>query len=295
MHSILPLKFGAEDAPISSKKLASLRYTFEKVELIVIDEISMFSSDMLYKLHKILCNIYISQDYFGGKAVLTVGDLMQLRPPQAYFIFQAPNSHKFKPLHSVDPLWQTFDAIHLTTNHRQGDGNKWTEMLNRLRVGNVTEEDREALETRRLRHFPDFNTDTALHAYYTNKEVADYNMIMLNKLDSPLFSIKANCKYPKGYKPKICEAGIIDKKNFMDVLDVKVGAKVMLISNLRTSDSLVNGAMGIVSKIIGDSNGVKAIIVSFDMPDAGFEHTKDNQHFMEKHGVKDGVPIFKVV
>ena len=81
----------------------------------------------------------------------------------------------------------------------------------------------------------------------------------------------------------------------MDILDIKVDAKVMLISNVRTSDSLVNGAMGVVTKIVSGSNGVKAIIVSFDNPEAGLEHCKDHQHFMEKHGLKDGVPIFKVV
>ena len=208
IQSIFPNKFGFDDRPISNKKMASLRQLLENVELIVIDEMSMFSSDGLYKLHKRLCEIYISQDYFGGKALLLVGDLMQLRPPTEFYIFQAPGSAKFKALHSVDPLWATFEVVNLTTNHRQGDGNSWTEMLNRFRMGIVTDDDRLALETRRLKHFPEFDADFALHAYFTNKEVAGYNAYMLNKFTSPLFSIKALCKYPKGYKPTIDDGGV---------------------------------------------------------------------------------------
>ena len=81
--------------------MEELRYILDKVELIVIDEISMFSSEHLYRIHKKLCEIFLCKDYFGGRAILLVGDLMQLRPVRASYIFQAPKSPRFLPFHSV--------------------------------------------------------------------------------------------------------------------------------------------------------------------------------------------------
>ena len=295
IQSVFPFKFGLNDGPTSSRKMEELRHILGKVELIIIDEFSMVGSDMLYRLHRKLCDIYLSQDYFGGKALILVGDPMQFRPINEDYIFNPPKSIKSKPFHSVDPLWSRFDVAILTTNHRQGDGNEWTEMLNRFRIGIVTDEDRMVLETRRLKFFPDFNTDLATHAFYTNKEVAHYNSKMLNKLSTPIFAIKAICKFPAKYKPKIKESGTIDKTQFMDSLEVKVGAPVMVIYNINTRDSLVNGARGLVINMVEESSVVKAIIVKFDNPEAGLEQVKDHQHFMEKHGLKSGVPIFRVL
>ena len=65
------------------------------------------------------------------------------------YIFKPPMSPKYAALHQVDPLWHCFKVAILTTNHRQGEGNSWTNTLNRIRVGELNDEDIKSLESRR--------------------------------------------------------------------------------------------------------------------------------------------------
>ena len=126
-----------------------MRDLLQDLELVIIDELSMVSSDMLYKISQRLCEIFVSEDYFGGKAVLFVGDIMQMEPVLGRYIFKPPMSPKYAALHQVDPLWHCFKVAILTTNHRQGEGNSWTNTLNRIRVGELNDEDIKSLESRR--------------------------------------------------------------------------------------------------------------------------------------------------
>ena len=134
----------------------------------------------------------------------------------------------------------------------------------------------------------------ACHVYYTNKEVDQKNTEILSTLNQPLFQLRAHCSYPKGYRPQINERGLIDNTQFMQDLNIKLGARVMMVHNENTADSLVNGAFGRIKNIIHDSNDVKAIIVDFDRPETGLERIKDQKHFMDSHGIKSGVPLFRV-
>ena len=136
----------------------------------------MVSADMLYRLSLRLCEIFLSHDYFGGKLVIFVGDIMQLKPVQARYIFAMPSCQKYIPLHSVDPLWETFKVIVLQTNHRQGRESDWCRILNRARVGELTQDDKTILNSRKLSCHSNVNFDGAWHVYYTNKAVKAYNM-----------------------------------------------------------------------------------------------------------------------
>ena len=62
------------------------------------------------------------------------------------------------------------------------------------------------------------------------------------ELDTKLHSIKA--EYPKGKRPHITDWGTIDESNFLDLLELKVGARVIMTHNKDVSDGLVNGVTG---------------------------------------------------
>ena len=49
---------------------------------------------------------------------------------------------------AIGDLWGQCEVVVLKTNFRQGQGNPWTELLNRLRVGQSTEEDIKFLASR---------------------------------------------------------------------------------------------------------------------------------------------------
>ena len=61
--------------------------------------------------------------------------------------------------------------------------------------------------------------------------------------------------------------------NLRKVLHIKVGARVMLTTNIDISDGLTNGAMGTVKYVITEeiTKRVKAILVEYDNTDVGQE------------------------
>ena len=256
----------------------------------------MITSNMLYKIHRRLCEIFISDDYFGGKCILFVGDALQLRPCNGPYIFLKPEKdEKSEALYDSEDLWKKFDVAVLEKNQRQTEENFWADMLNRFRVGEKLKEDLEILETRRLKNFPNLNTDDARHAFWTNKEVETHNMKILRTLPTDSVKIKAKTQFPRGYLPEITDYGTIDKTNFKEILEIKIQSNVMLIANLDIGDSLVNGALGIVSDIVKDEKGqVRAIMVEFANPDAGMECRRNSEYFIKNFNVKaKGVPIFR--
>ena len=180
LQSGLGLKFGTEYLPLSSKRREEYRSLFEELEVIIIDEFSMVSADALYDIHKRLQEIFVSEDLFAGKAILLVGDLLQLPPVKGTPIYSKPYSKKSQALWSSDEnLWHSFEVVTLTVSHRQGIG-EWLDCLNRLRKGEMNSKDVELLEGRRLQHFPELNQKDATHAYYTNDEVDLYNQKMMD-------------------------------------------------------------------------------------------------------------------
>ena len=288
-------KYDGEYRPLDSTTRDKLRNTLQDLELVIIDEISMVTSNFLYFINSRLGEIFLSEDYFAGKCVLLVGDIMQMDPPKGKFIFDEPANKKYQPLHGIDPLWLTFDVAVLDTNHRQGEGNFWTEMLNRFRLGIVLDDDKEKLESRRLQNFPNLNTDDAVHVFYTNREVDTQNMKILRSMNTKTVALEARTAYPRGYKPVIKPHGTIDKTHYKKVLELSIGSNVVLIANIDIADSLVNGARGMVTDFIIDDNGImRAVMVQFDNPEAGIESKRSSEHFCKKFKVNSsGIPIFR--
>ena len=80
--------------------------------------------------------------------------------------------------------------------------------------------------------------------------------------------------------------------NLRKVLHVKVGARVMLTTNIDVSDGLMNGAVGTVKYVITEeiTKRVRVILVEFDNTDVGQEAKSNSQY---KHINNKAVPIYK--
>ena len=61
LHSGLSFNFGSEMLEYSSEKLDISRKHLENVEIVIVDEFSMVSADILYNLHMRLQEIFMSQ------------------------------------------------------------------------------------------------------------------------------------------------------------------------------------------------------------------------------------------
>ena len=300
-HTGLSFKFGSDMLEFSSEKLDSARKNLENVEVVIVDEFSMVSSDNLYNLHKRLQEIFMSQELFGGRSVLLVGDIMQLGPIRAAPIYREPKSIDSSAMfHSKElNLWSNCESVLLETNFRQGEG-AWTQMLNRIRVGEPTDEDIQTLEGRLSTLLSKKEYNDAIHLFYTNIEVNGHNAYMLNSLEELLEEIAANLLTPKGYKAKT-ENGLIDKTQFAMNLKLKKSARVMIIANVNIKDSIVNGSMGTIIDFVKtdpDEDGkqdVRSIIVVFDDPETGLDQLATHKYDQEirKHENQRGVPIFR--
>ena len=165
----------------------------------------------------------------------------------------------------------------LTENHRQGNDKIYADLLNRVRVGEQTEEDLGLLRTKiRKKNHPDLKG--ALYIACKKEVVNGHNEMCLNNIQGKLFEVKAKhfTKLQQNFKPYIKRDGTISDTQFPDVLKLKIGARVMLIYNVDVSDLLCNGALGILIGIEQSKNGnVEKVIVKFDNPKAGKESRKN--------------------
>ena len=83
IHSALDLKFGDYGYDgLSDQKLAQLRFLLSELKMIIIDEVSLLGTDLFYRTHRRLCDIFQSKAPFANKVVILVGDLLQVKGKQ---------------------------------------------------------------------------------------------------------------------------------------------------------------------------------------------------------------------
>ena len=79
----------------------------------------MIGADRFHQIHKRLQEIIISQDAFAGKAILFVGDILQLPPVQARPIFSKPQVQDYQLIYNSDlNLWENLEVVTLSKNFR---------------------------------------------------------------------------------------------------------------------------------------------------------------------------------
>ena len=107
------------------------------------------------------------------------------------------------------------------------------------------------------------------HAVYI-VDYYDYNDKMLNGIEGTIGKITATDDIPQKIHlsnkqiDTIKKRNIGDKANLVDVLRKKLGALVMLTSNINIEERLINRLVGKIMSI-GDENGaVKVIYVKFN-------------------------------
>lgn len=263
-----------------------------ELQLIVIDEMSLLKADMLYCIHMRLCEVFQSKDLFANKSIILVGDLLQLPPVKGKFVFEKPVTLKFSVFFDVNSLWHSFEFQELVQNHRQGDGNRWANILNELRVGNVSEEAEQLLKTRLTTE--EFLEQDAMHVFYTNKEVSGHNTKMLQSLPESEVILNAIKCQPRGYKCQTTKHGTIDNTQFMDALHLKIGARICLTFNINTVDELVNGALGTIIAFERNKFGkIEAIIIAFDQESTGAQQRASYPALSKKYEDQNGTPIFR--
>ena len=267
---------GNKHFPLNDRNRDQTRLALSNLVLVIIDEISMVKSDMLYQLSLKLQEVKQRSEPFGGVMIAAFGDIFQLKPVFGRYTWAEPSSSTYHVGFRLDSLWEKLTVINLVTNHRQAAGGAFADLLNRVRFlkpNAMLPGDIKTLETRvRSSDHPDIKGAT-FSIVSTVEKAHEMNMTYLNDMPGPLFTIKAiNYKTSqKNFTPTISpKDGQIGKTGFLDELKLKVGARVMLIKNLDTRDFLTNGQTGTLMDIVQDSKGaVRHLIIRFDRDGAG--------------------------
>ena len=104
LHSAFGFSFNNNFYSLSDKSRDARRAALKNLVMVIIDEISMVKSDMLYmldlRLQEIMEKVGVP---FGGIAILTFGDMMQLKPCMGRFICEEPLNKDFRMPHALSP------------------------------------------------------------------------------------------------------------------------------------------------------------------------------------------------
>ena len=298
LHSAFSFSFGNDFFSLSDKKRDERREQLTNLQVVIIDEFSFIKSDMLYLLDLRLREVKEEPDKpFGGVSVFLFGDILQLRPVKAKYIFEEPTNETFQISHAIQSLWQKFRVILLKTNHRQGEDKTYADILNRVRSATFTDEDIEVLKTRVFpANDPLLPTDT-LVVTCTNKEVNRINNEKLSLIDEEKYVIDSINKHTtqKEFKPRTDASGAITGTPLQKTLEIKKGAKVMLTHNIDTADCLTNGAFGeVVGFKFDQACQIKEIHVKFYNDDCGRERRKRNIDMQNRYPNENVVSIEKL-
>ena len=273
-----------EYPPFPHKKLAAARRSLEHLCLLIIDEVSMVSLKTLILVHKRLQDIRgidSIERIFGGYSVLAVGDFYQLEPVMQRPVYELPSDgyQMLNPFH----IWRDYFRIfELTEVMRQKSDIDFASLLNRVRVGSLSNEDIDVLKSRIISQEDDRYPHDALHVFTTNSLVNEHNMRMLGTIDEQPKVLIAFDSKKDLHTNKASITNIPDDISLTGGLHssitLAVGAKVMLTRNLDVSDGLVNGAQGTVVGFRHESNNSKEpvveVFVKFFSPAIGQQYMK---------------------
>ena len=161
----------------------------------------------------------------------------------------------------------------------------FADILNRIRIGEHTEDDLNALEIRvRPEGHPDLKG--ALVIACKHVDVNRHNTICLSELKTELITTKSVNSHAnlKNFKPKIDKKKLtVGTTSYLETLYLKVGARVMLTINLDVNDGLANGSLGTLMAATKDDNGkFDVLFVMFDDQRCGREMRRYNPQFSKR-------------
>lgn len=243
LHSFLGIGLGDGTVEQLFNKIKLNRKIYvrwQKLESLVIDEISMLTPVLFDKLENLARMIKRTDQPFGGIQLILVGDFCQLPPVRSYtFCFEAENWDR-----CIEKTFYLKDII------RQSDKD-FQICLNKIRVGIIDDDVKNILNTCIKKELKNDIGIFPTKLFSHNDMVDEINNIELMKLadtgsDFYEFTMEfvsftyengnTNSLYSK-YR-KICNA--------VDSVKLCINAQVILIWNIDITGGLVNGSRGIV-------------------------------------------------
>ena len=213
----------------ASSRLTKARWNDCKI--LVIDEVSMISGTFFDKIEEVARRIRGNDEPFGGIQLVLSGDFLQLPPVKA-----------LKPAFRANSWDHCIKRkIVLTRVFRQQGDPVFINLLNNLRIGQMTLKDEAMLKKSHYNKLPDQHGVIATKLNSLKLDTQAENELELNKLPSEAIYFRA---YDSGRSQSHLE---LLKKDCpaREIVKLKQGAQVMLLRNYMSED-LCNGSRGIV-------------------------------------------------
>jgi len=247
--------FGPDITESTVKRaFAKKRVLLQKLETLIIDEISMVRADLLDCVDKSLrLNGPKSDAPFGGVQVIFIGDLYQLPPvvpdsEEELFstYYRSPYFFGAKAFRAIEG---EIRYVELTKVYRQKDVD-FLEVLDAIRMAVTTDGHINTINQRHDPTFTDEGKDFYVILKTTNAAAEEWNRLKLAKLSAK----------PHTFKGVI--TGDFRERNLptSEVLAVKEGAQIMLLNN-DEQHRWVNGDVGKIESIRVAEDGSAIISV----------------------------------
>ena len=255
-------------------------------DLLIIDEISMMTAELLDKLNEIGKKVRSNKKPFGGIQILLVGDFFQLPP-----VNKSDEVTKFA---FESDAWKEVikSSIELTEIQRQKDL-VFQGVLKEARRGALSKESCTILSQQQGRDWKENKIRPTL-LFPRRSEVDMINDSNLRALEGRRYSYKARLVYdgkiPDGFAES--DEGFQRALNMFDSdgsyvkeLELILGAQVMLIANVDPDSGLVNGSRGVIVDLCKSTelpiveflNGVKKTIGTHSWPIEDYEFVSRTQ------------------
>ena len=229
LHSFLGIGLARQSAEyLANGCYPPTRKALQKLHVLVIDEISMISNELLDKVDLYLQLIRGDPRPFGGIQVILTGDLFQLPPVVGDYCFAAQ-------------VWNAANikVIRLTKVYRQVDP-AFQEILERARYGRLDEVDIERLRACKIEQTGEI-LPTRLFSTHVNVDMInqkEYDDLIAAGAEARSFETLYSGPQYKRWATSV---------NIKDVVHLCVGAQVMLTRNLDFEAGLINGSRGVVT------------------------------------------------
>ena len=256
-------------------------------DLLIIDEISMMTAELLDKLNELGKKIRSNQTPFGGIQLLVVGDFFQLPPIHKEVKFALESDIKFA---FESDVWKTFITIELIQILRQKD-EVFHKILKEARIGCLTKESCDILSSKQGLNWKQNKIRPTL-LFPKRVEVDMINDSNLRALKGRRYTYKSKLVYDG----KMPDGFVESDENFQRVLsmfdsnasysnelELVLHAQVMLISNIDSESGLVNGSRGVIVDfsldlpVVEFLNGITKTIGTHSWPIEDYEFVSRTQ------------------
>ena len=169
-------------------QIASFRYVFRGIRLVMVDEVSMIGSEIFHTINSRMGQILDAPDEpFGGCHMIFSEDLRQLPPVKAQPIYK-----RSKNRIGGDMLWHKLDYYPLTKVMRQSD-EVFSAILTKIGNGDKLSREECAVVEGRFRTEAAARKENpdAVRLFATNGEVERYNRKVAEDMDASVITADA--------------------------------------------------------------------------------------------------------